>query len=444
MLRPQVYWHLWHPNGSNIGQLLLAEQALTLEESGLAAAADVHLTVVGDALCMADPYTERPDANYPRGPGFGADYPWLTVSVVGPEERNLYEGVTLQKLWQHAQQVDPATPFLYFHGKGASNMTRCRNRWRRLLEYFCITRWRTAVAALETYDTYGALWYPKHTRHYSGNFWWARAGYLAQLPDPTISSRMRSGLRFQYEAWIGLKNPSHFNAYDDLSDHYTVPLPPPSVYEAYMPVDLPAAHFQQQPMKRYDIINHLIALHNYHTYLEIGTEYRDCFDRIQCPRKVCVDATPRPGITYNFTMSSDEFFAQNTEKFDLVFIDGNHAAEYVERDVLNALACLNPGGRIVLHDCSPPDAAHHSYKLCGTVWKALYKLRTTRTDLVLHTVDTDYGVGILRRSFGVEPLLPDANPFYDREIFERDRHAVLNLITPTEFMTQAQAAGQLR
>jgi hypothetical protein len=236
MLRPQVYWHLWHPNGSNIGQLLLAEQALALEESGLAEAADVHLSVVGPPLVVDDPYTCAKDANYPSGPGFAADYPWLKhVRVHGPEADGLYEGVTLEALWLAAQTSDPKTPFLYFHGKGASNMTRCRNRWRRFMEHFCIARWRTAVAVLEQYDTYGTLWYP-HPPHYSGNFWWATAGYLASLYHPIHDQHPENVQgRFKYEAWLCANRPRSFNAYDDKQDHYAVPLPPPSECMARMP-----------------------------------------------------------------------------------------------------------------------------------------------------------------------------------------------------------------
>ena len=57
-------------------------------------------------------------------------------------------------------------------------------------------------------------------------------------------------------------------------------------------------------------------------------------------------------------MPSDEFFANRAAAsdrtpYDLVFIDGLHVADQVERDIVNSLLNLAPAGTIVLHDCNP-------------------------------------------------------------------------------------------
>ncbi|MBP0574550.1 class I SAM-dependent methyltransferase, partial [Mycobacterium tuberculosis] len=52
-------------------------------------------------------------------------------------------------------------------------------------------------------------------------------------------------------------------------------------------------------------------------------------------------------------MTSDAFFATNTENFDVVFIDGLHEYAQVRRDVVHALGCLAAGGWIALHDMLP-------------------------------------------------------------------------------------------
>jgi predicted O-methyltransferase YrrM len=41
------------------------------------------------------------------------------------------------------------------------------------------------------------------------------------------------------------------------------------------------------------------------------------------------------------------------ERFDLIFLDGDHAAKTVYREVPAALRALNPGGVILLHDYFP-------------------------------------------------------------------------------------------
>ena len=60
-------------------------------------------------------------------------------------------------------------------------------------------------------------------------------------------------------------------------------------------------------------------------------------------------------------MTSDAFFSQNNQIFDLIFIDGLHYSHQVLRDINNALRWLSPTGTIVLHDCNPSTEARAQY-----------------------------------------------------------------------------------
>ena len=51
-----------------------------------------------------------------------------------------------------------------------------------------------------------------------------------------------------------------------------------------------------------------------------------------------------------YNMNSSDFFKLNTEKFDMIFIDGDHSYDGVKTDFVNALKFINDGGHIVLHD----------------------------------------------------------------------------------------------
>ena len=105
-------------------------------------------------------------------------------------------------------------------------------------------------------------------------------------------------------------------------------------------------------MNRTDIINAIARKIKAKSYLEIGVDNGINFASIKCDRKVGVDPNPRmPGI---HPMTSDTFFAQNDETFDLIFIDGLHIFEQVYRDIENALKVLNPNGYIICHDTNPP------------------------------------------------------------------------------------------
>ena len=107
-------------------------------------------------------------------------------------------------------------------------------------------------------------------------------------------------------------------------------------------------------LKRWDVINRFIDTKS--LYLEVGVDEGECFRRIQTRWKIGVDVAPNPGVT-TFTCTSDEFFAawNHRVKFDVIFIDGKHLEEFVDRDVLNAVSCLEDDGVIILHDCLPID-----------------------------------------------------------------------------------------
>jgi len=107
-------------------------------------------------------------------------------------------------------------------------------------------------------------------------------------------------------------------------------------------------------MTRTDIINSLIGKIEAKSYLEIGVrEPEGNYNKIVCENKVAVDPVPLgPGI---IALTSDAFFKQNESMFDVIFIDGLHVADQVERDIINSLAVLNPGGYIICHDMNPTE-----------------------------------------------------------------------------------------
>ena len=194
---------------------------------------------------------------------------------------------------------------------------------------------------------------------------------------------------------------------------------------------------------RIALTNHLIAVNGYRSYLEIGVRRKaSMFDEILCPVRTGVD--PDPAANADFQMTSDAFFAATDARFDIVFIDGNHTGEQVERDILNALDHLEPGGVILLHDMNPPTAFHarRDYEVngrflpwTGTAWKGFAALRCTRPDLDMCVVATDWGVGIVRPG----QQNPYAGVCVDYSDLAADRRRMLNLISVPEFLKRFSA-----
>lgn len=153
---------------------------------------------------------------------------------------------------------------------------------------------------------------------------------------------------------------------------------------------------------RTNVVLALIAMRGYKSYLEIGCDDDTTFSRVSID-KIGVD--PMRGGTHR--MTSDAFFAEALSKgqrFDIIFIDGDHRHGQAARDVQNALNVLELGGVIVMHDCLPPDERHEAPFLCGTAWRAFAQLRR-RDDLDCVVCDFDYGVGIVKRGVNTAPVV---------------------------------------
>ena len=196
-------------------------------------------------------------------------------------------------------------------------------------------------------------------------------------------------------------------------------------------------------MDRFDLINFLIEMFGYTSYLEIGVcNPEKCFNKVKADFKVAVD--PAPAILQDniFQMTSDEFFKRNTQMFDIVFVDGLHHDDQVERDILNSLNFLTPNGTIVVHDCNPLDEDHQRVPSvvafwCGTVWKAWVKLRQELHDVEMFIISTDTGVGIIRRFEGASRLEPITEPLTFQNL-DMHREKWLNIVSVDDFKNWVQ------
>jgi hypothetical protein len=202
---------------------------------------------------------------------------------------------------------------------------------------------------------------------------------------------------------------------------------------------------------RFDIINFLLQKINkpHSLYLEIGVRNpHENFDKIGAFQKYSVD----PGIEnkenpVDFKLTSDDFFASldsgkilsKDMKFDVIFIDGLHLADQVEKDIDNALRYIDENGFIVLHDCNPPTEFHaresYYYRNSpagglwnGTTWKAFFKARLNRS-LFSCCIDTDWGIGIISKSRNIGTYSSVKNPYFEYHVFEANRKDSLNLIS---------------
>ncbi len=184
-------------------------------------------------------------------------------------------------------------------------------------------------------------------------------------------------------------------------------------------------------MKKEDIINYFIQKYKFKKYLEIGTQHGKSFNEVICQIKISVDPDVNTKATYKVT--SNEFFARNGMLFDIVLVDGDHRSPQILDDIIHSLNCLEKDGIIIVHDCNPISEGMQAVprvekQWTGNGWIDILKLRQN-PDLEIRVVDTDYGVGIIRR--GKQTPLKEITEDYS--VFEKNKKELLNLITIEEF-----------
>lgn len=206
-------------------------------------------------------------------------------------------------------------------------------------------------------------------------------------------------------------------------------------------------------MNRTDIINFYTAKFPECSYLEVGVGNLSAnFSKINATSKICVDPRTKDAT---YVTTSDDFFAANKNKYDVIFIDGDHRAVQVIKDINNALKSISPNGIILLHDCNPLLEVHQREDIVvshwnGSVWKAILFYRMTEPNISIQTIDTDEGIGIIK-PFGKQQLFTldgeisfehDAfSKYFDFNFLSLHRQSILNLLTTDEWIAaEAQNA----
>lgn len=210
-------------------------------------------------------------------------------------------------------------------------------------------------------------------------------------------------------------------------------------------------------MTKTDIINNLIKKYGYTSYLEIGLDTGIEYSKIVCKNKESVDPYIQKDhdiydmrfngelpenikVLLTYRMTSDEFFAQNEKRYDIILVDGLHEQQQVARDIINSLNILTDNGTIVVHDCLPGNERMQvvpriSAGWNGDVWKGVAELM--KQGLVMNVVDTDWGVGIIRKkdNKGIHIHLPEKSELTWRD-FRENRNMLMHVISEQEFVSK--------
>ena len=208
--------------------------------------------------------------------------------------------------------------------------------------------------------------------------------------------------------------------------------------------DIEVIRYINSEIKRYDIINYLIDKYKLINYLEIGVFQGENIRKIKAIHKDGVDPGAEGYVVpeVNYPMISDDFFklikGHDDIKYDIIFIDGLHHADQVEKDIQNSLNHLTHNGFIVMHDCNPVSyeaqlIPRETIAWNGDTWKAFVDFKYNHPLYKCCVIDTDFGVGVIQNNSKERNSLNLNIWSWDK--FNNHRKELLNLITWDEFKT---------
>ena len=165
--------------------------------------------------------------------------------------------------------------------------------------------------------------------------------------------------------------------------------------------------------QHHDVIVEFVKFCDFTSFLELGIgpghlcpklndEIQENSHNIRLERIVGVDQLdkrdilPPGGKVKYFHATTDEFFKDNTEQFDCVFIDAKHEYKQCHRDFNNSLEVLTENGLIFLHDTYPGGPCDLNDSSSGDVYRTYIDL-VEREDLEVINIPFHLGLCIVRR-----------------------------------------------
>jgi hypothetical protein len=153
------------------------------------------------------------------------------------------------------------------------------------------------------------------------------------------------------------------------------------------------------------------------SYLELGTGDGDNFRAVKCTDKCTVDNKP---LTGTFFGTTDDFFAQNTRRYDITFIDADHNVDSVVKDFNSAIKITNKW--VFLHDLYPPEEFFANYAWSGDAFRFLNHVYTNKL-FPIYVLNNDFGLSAVR--------MPVAEPVADIQKISYDEFIINSIPTIT-------------
>ena len=162
------------------------------------------------------------------------------------------------------------------------------------------------------------------------------------------------------------------------------------------------AYLHNTSIRHTDVIVQIVKLMGCNKYLELGIWNGSNITKVSevCGYCVGVDIKDeRQYYNYVFKLNTtNNFFSENNETFDIIFIDADHNFESVKKDFESSIKILNKFGIILIHDTDPINEEYYQPCFCGDSYKITEWIEKNYLNLNVLTLPiTEAGLTIVNR-----------------------------------------------
>jgi len=155
-------------------------------------------------------------------------------------------------------------------------------------------------------------------------------------------------------------------------------------------------------IEQYEIIKSIVHSTGCQKYLELGISKGI---NMQHVASVCPDCTGVDILDIStfrdfkfHVCSTDEFFRNNQQTFDVIFIDADHRFHQVKKDFENSINILNKYGIIFIHDTDPISKDYTKKDFCWDSYHIVSHIQTVYIDWNIITIPISVtGLSIINR-----------------------------------------------
>ena len=208
-----LYYHLYCCDNQSVWKKILFEQIEKTVQSGLMR----HLNKIKVTAIIQNTETVESLAEYlsdykveidiePVSNPYDSDIEMISQINT---DKTITENYTMRKIYRDCMESSEPFNVCYIHSKGITahlkeELTRqsMYALWRQFLDWGVIENWKACVDALKSHDIAGVNFYEYPSKHFSGNFWWAKSDYIKRLPDPSTLNWWKNIKKETSDSWL--------------------------------------------------------------------------------------------------------------------------------------------------------------------------------------------------------------------------------------------------